>query len=158
LEKKDLILNEYEQLQEDIKIISATAVDNPNHQSKTPLQQPLNIFSPESTIKDQTVKIAILEAFPGSNIVKWEYNDTKGYLDGNPTTVTANFIQKDTNYFVVEYKDKVTIEDVAGVMRVGKLFNRVYSDVPLGCVLVTKKISKRVSSVAAACKIKLIKI
>jgi len=150
-------------LQSDIKIITTTIADKPTSTpTPSPATEQLHIFSappPTATIKDPNVRNVINKAFPGSQLVIWEHQDTEGVVaGGNSSTINVWIIQKDNNYFLLDIQDKVGIEEIATAMRIGKLFTSVHADIPLGCVMVTKKITKQATTVANACKIKLLKL
>jgi len=115
---------------------------------------PISIF----TIKDIKIRGIISRHFPGGQIITWEHYDTEGIVDGTPETIVVDIIQKDTNYYILDLKEKVGIEEIATLLRVGKLFHNLYPEFPLGCVVVYAKITKQASLVADACKIRLLNV
>jgi len=111
-----------------------------------------------STIKDTKVRGIISKNFPGGHIVTWEHYDTEGIVNSTPEIIVVDIIQKDTNYYILDLKEKVGIEEIATLLRVGKLFHNLYPDFTLGCVVVFWKITKQASLVADACKIRLLNV
>jgi len=115
----------------------------------------ITLTTPISSIKDSKVRNILSRNFPGANIVTWNYYDAEGAIEGNPENITVDFIHNRDSYQLLDVKDKVGVEDIATLLRIGKLFNGIFPQISLGCVMVTSKITPQASIVADACKMRL---
>jgi len=156
---REVMKEETSKLKNEIKTLMSVSV--PLSFTPTARSNEEPIFSAPiaiSTIKDTKVRGIISKNFPGGHIVTWEHYDTEGVVDGTPEMIVVDIIQKDTNYYILDLKEKVGIEEIATLLRVGKLFHNLFPDIALGCVVVYWKIAKQASLVADACKIRLLNV
>lgn len=55
-------------------------------------------------------------------------------------------------------KEHTTIEDMATLLRIGKIYRQVNPKISLACVLVTGSIDPKVMMTAERCRVKILKV
>uniref|UniRef100_A0A6B2KX29 Ras-GEF domain-containing protein n=1 Tax=Arcella intermedia TaxID=1963864 RepID=A0A6B2KX29_9EUKA len=155
---KEVVLEESNKLKAEFKILMSQNASNrdavPQPKDEPNFSSPIGI----GHVKDLKIKDILAKHFPGSQIVTWDYT---GDIEGNPTnieTCKVDFIKKESNYYVLDIKDEVSLEDLSRVLRIGKHFHTLYPDISLGCVVICSRSSKPVVEVAESCKIRLLSL
>jgi hypothetical protein len=97
----------------------------------------------------------IQREFPGCKITKWTHNDKQGVVYGFPDQIECDMIKRGDDTFLCDIRPEVQVQNVALLLRIGKLYRTLNPKGSLSCVVVAKEIHPRALTVAQKCKIKI---
>lgn len=97
----------------------------------------------------------IQREFPGCKITKWTHNDKQGVVYGFPDQIECDMIKRGEDTFLCDIRPEVQVQNVALLLRIGKLYRTLNPKGSLSCVVVAKTIQPRALVVAQKCKIKI---
>ncbi len=88
----------------------------------------------------------ILERY-GFHVEKWEYYDSEGIVYGAPSVIDVDVLIKDNMHMLIEIKASVDKSDVAELIRIGALYEKVSKVKPI-LVIISPFVRKRAKEFA----------
>jgi len=147
---KEVVNEELQKMRAELAAISTKRANAVQEATKSPLE----------SIKDPQVRELISKTFPGCLISTWTHNDVIGNVSGKPgATLSIDVIHyQDEKRWLLDLKEHVTPEDIANLLRIGKLYHQANPKVNLACVVVTGSVDPKVTPILDKCKIKVLKL
>jgi len=88
----------------------------------------------------------ILERY-GFHVEKWEYYDSEGIVYGAPSVIDVDVLIKDNMHMLIEIKASVDKSDVAELIRIGVLYEKISKIKPI-LVIISPFVRKRAKEFA----------